>query len=192
MMITAYENKAIGTHHQKVMGEPPLIPGKTFLQRAFKSDDGTPLNIALALGYVVTEHPWPGYGLRRAVPSEAIGEILAVMQRWREEHSESKLITPNHVSCKALDAFLHFNTALIAERIGCPVLKPTSSESFILLDDIALVVAAMRRSPQPHPHGARLEEGVEGQVVTWVREKGLAGLTAIEIRRQRRIAHYNI
>jgi hypothetical protein len=191
-MITGYENKAISTRdrHQNLM-VPPKVEGRTCLQVAFGSNDGTAENVARALGFEITEHPVPGYGLRKYIPDAAVGLVLGTLRRWSEENREAKRITPEHVSCRVLDAYLRFDTARVAHQVGCPVLEPSVSERFLLLDDIGLVIEAQRQSP-PYPPHACLDPGVEDRVTVWVREHQLAGKTAVEIRRERLIPHYNI
>lgn len=162
---------------------PPTVPGRTCLQRAFPGSWQTASGIARQLGYEITGaaggHHW------EYVPHEAIGEINATLARWAAETQSAQTVTREHVSCRVLDVFLRFSALHFAQQLGIPMKQGPGAEPFIRIEDLPLVIAAARASPQ----GARWETGPDqpGRMIDWIETKGLAGLTLGTARRERRI-----
>lgn len=163
---------------------PPTVPGRTCLQRAFPGGWQTASNIARQLGYEITGaaggHHW------EFVPHEAIGEINAVIARWGAEHAAAHSVTVNHLSCRIADLWLRFSTATFAQQVGAPMKRAGTTEPFIAIADIPLIISAARASTPPGP-GWRTEPDAADQLLQWIEAHGLAGLTIIEARRERRL-----
>lgn len=159
--------------------------GFACLQVAFPQNWRTADHVARGLGFPVKTRT-DGWIIAPAAAVQAIKNRLAAWERDMQDH---RAITRDHVSHQILEPHVRFAVHRWAELVGAPVKQPTQSEDeyFVRVEDLPLIFAAARSSvPQPEHRVLNSSADAE-QVVAWIYEKGLDGLTLRQARARKLI-----
>jgi hypothetical protein len=165
--------------------KPPVIPGWTCIQTAFKcSNAHTIENMARAMGYEVIERGGPTTW--RYIPSDALGAILGTLAQSAEEAQDARTVTKEHVSCRLLDMRLKTGSAGWARLAGLSVKTPgPESEPFVRMDEVTLIVGLAAQSNVFPPGTVPADLG--RRCLDWIETNGLAGITERQARREKRL-----
>jgi hypothetical protein len=159
---------------------PPATEGFACLQVAFPDNFRTAEHIARTLGFQVKIKS-DGWII---VPSAAVQAVQNTLAAWTLDMQAPRSVTRDHISCRLIDERFGLSLAVLAQRIGAPVKKPSESEDeyFVRMDDLPLLLN-VSRSLVPQPDGLpKNGPGTEQSITDWIHSYHLDGLTARQAR----------